>query len=142
MSGLDGDVLPGWWRGVNAFLDCLRSSHARPTVGQRAFYSGYDKQHSTTRAVVTSPTGLFLGVGEALGGRRNDQYCCHKANVAFHLVTADLLAGGDKAFVSVTGPNGAGIASLPKANHQHTLTAPQLAVLAALRTAGAEWPFG
>jgi hypothetical protein len=60
--GEEYEVLPGIFGNGCVFVDNVRIPIAKPHMGQRAYYSGWNGSHSQTRTTVNSPCGLFLAV--------------------------------------------------------------------------------
>jgi hypothetical protein len=141
----EGEVqsLPWIYSGTTLFMDGVRVEICRPREHQELFYSGYTGNHNFTNLVITSPDGIFLCCPPADIGLHTDQFMSNKYQISQLLTNNDVKVLADKGFTSSALPNSlGGIAALPKVTTPHPMFQSQLKALAAVRTAGAEWPFG
>jgi DDE superfamily endonuclease len=139
-----GFLVPNEFALVNAAIDCVHHRIARPSPReeapnvQEAFYQGWKGIHSVKTLTVNSVDGMFLGASEVTSGKVHDHRIFNEEDVGLYMGIANLHAIADKGFTS-----SANLSALPKVNNQHTTITPaQQSILADLRTAIAEWPYG
>lgn len=90
------NIITNRWNPIQyvwGFIDGSKHYHARPTIGQRALYSGHKKQHCFSWQAVVTPDGLIACLFGPHPGHDNDAGMLRASNLLPTLALIDVING-------------------------------------------------